>query len=65
MSGSDPLLLVAGIGAWVATGLLAVLAVANWDPFWGFWPVLAAGIVSWAIGGQVVRAGEQVEESGS
>lgn len=59
MNSSDLATLLAGVGAWGATAALALVAVANWDPFWGFFPVLAAVAASWAIGEQVVRATEQ------
>ncbi len=59
MSSSDLAVVLAGVGAWGVTAVLALVAVANWDPFWGFFPVLAAVAASWAIGEQVVRATEK------
>jgi len=39
-----------GIAAWVLVAALALFAVDQWDPFWGFFPVAAAVIGAWAVG---------------
>ena len=39
-----------GVAAWVGVAVFAVIAVANWDPLWGFFPVLAAVVSAWAVG---------------
>ncbi len=45
-----PFLLLAGVLAWVAVALLAI-GMAEWDePVWGFFPILLAVLVAWAIG---------------
>lgn len=50
MKNTDPIELVLGLAAWLAVAVFAVIAVANWDPLWGFFPVLAAVLAAWAIG---------------
>jgi hypothetical protein len=48
-------LLLAGIAAWVGVGALAV-GMAIWDePVWGFFPILAAVLVAWAVGEYVTN----------
>jgi hypothetical protein len=48
-------LLAAGVAAWVGVGALALL-MAEWDePVWGFFPILAAVLVAWAIGEYVTE----------
>lgn len=39
-----------GVAAWVGVAVFAVIAVANWDPLWGFFPVLAVVVAAWAVG---------------
>lgn len=39
-----------GIVAWLLVAVLAMVAVDQWDPLWGFFPVAAAVIAAWAIG---------------
>ncbi len=39
-----------GVAAWVLVAALALFAVDQWDPFWGFFPVAAAVLGAWAIG---------------
>lgn len=39
-----------GVVAWVLVAALALFAVDQWDPFWGFFPVAAAVIGAWAVG---------------
>lgn len=39
-----------GVAAWIGVAVFAVIAVANWDPLWGFFPVLAAVVAAWAVG---------------
>ncbi|MDA0364850.1 MAG: hypothetical protein O3B31_07135 [Chloroflexi bacterium] len=41
---------VMGVAVWLAVAVFSVIAVANWDPLWGFFPVLAAVLAAWAIG---------------
>jgi hypothetical protein len=44
-----------GVLAWGAVAAFALVAVANWDPLWGFFPVLAAVVVVWAVGEWVLN----------
>jgi hypothetical protein len=44
-----------GVLVWLAVAAFAVVAAANWDPLWGFFPVLGAVFLAWAIGEYVVR----------
>jgi hypothetical protein len=53
MQTNDVLLTLAGIVAWLAVALVAVVAVENWDPLWGFFPVAAAVVAAWLIGERV------------
>lgn len=46
---------ILGMAVWAAVAVFAVIAVANWDPLWGFFPVLAAVLIAWGIGERVVR----------
>lgn len=48
---------IAGLVAWLAVAVLALVAVEMWDPFWGFFPVAAAVIAAWAIGEWATRRG--------
>lgn len=41
---------LAGIVGWVLVAALALFAVDQWDPLWGFFPVAAAVIGMWAMG---------------
>lgn len=50
MDGNRLTELVLGVAVWLAVAIFAVIAVANWDPLWGFFPVLAAVLAAWAIG---------------
>jgi hypothetical protein len=52
---------ILGIAAWAAVAVFALIAVENWDPLWGFFPVLAAVLAAWAVGEYVMRgeAGDQ------
>lgn len=47
-----------GIAAWLGVAVFAVIATANWDPLWGFFPMLAAVIGAWAVGEFVVHPPE-------
>lgn len=47
--------LVIGVIAWIGVAILAVVAAANWDAFWGAFPVAAAVVVAWAVGEWVMR----------
>ncbi len=48
-------LLLVGILSWIGVGALAI-GMAEWDqPLWGFFPILAAVVVAWAIGESVSR----------
>ena len=43
-------LILIGVLVWAAVGCLSIL-MAAWDqPVWGFFPILAAVVVAWAIG---------------
>jgi uncharacterized integral membrane protein len=52
---SDWQAILVGVLAWLLVAVFALFAVANWDPFWGFFPVLAAVLVAWAVGEWVTR----------
>jgi hypothetical protein len=41
---------LAGIIGWTFVAALALFAVDQWDPLWGFFPVAAAVIGMWAMG---------------
>ena len=52
---TKPLLLFAGVLVWVAVALLAI-GMAEWDePVWGFFPIVLAVLVAWAIGEYVTN----------
>lgn len=53
MDTSDLLLSLAGVVAWLAVAVVAVVAVENWDPVWGFFPVAAAVVAAWVVGERV------------
>ncbi len=53
MQTNDLLLALGGIAAWIAVAVVAVVAVENWDPIWGFFPVAAAVVVAWFVGERV------------
>lgn len=59
MNGTDLAKVFLGIAAWLGVAVFAVIATANWDPLWGFFPVLAAVIGAWAVGEFVVHPPEQ------
>lgn len=48
-------LLLAGIAAWLGVGALA-LGMAEWgEPVWGFFPIVLAVLVAWAVGEYVTE----------
>jgi hypothetical protein len=48
-------LLAAGVAAWVGVAIVAIL-MAEWgEPVLGFFPMLAAVLVAWAVGEYVTR----------
>lgn len=53
MHTNDLLLTLGGIVAWLAVAVVAVIAVENWDPLWGFFPVAAAVAAAWLVGERV------------
>jgi len=63
MDGSELSAMVLGIAAWIGVAVFSVIAVANWDPLWGFFPVLAAVVGAWAIG-EYVTAGSRLDGGG-
>ncbi len=44
-----------GVVAWIGVAVLAVIAPANWEGFWGFLPVAIAVVVAWAVGEWVMK----------
>lgn len=46
---------ILGVMAWAGVAVFSVIAVANWDPLWGFFPVLAAVVLAWAAGEYITR----------
>lgn len=46
---------ILGVMAWAGVAVFSVIAVANWDPLWGFFPVLAAVVLAWAAGEYIAR----------
>jgi len=46
---------VLGLLAWALVAVFAIIAAANWDPLWGFFPVLGAVVAAWAVGEYVMR----------
>lgn len=63
MDGSELSAMVLGIAAWIGVAVFSVIAVANWDPLWGFFPVLAAVVAAWVIG-EYVTAGSRLDGGG-
>ncbi len=47
---------ILGVLSWVGVAVFSVIAVANWDPLWGFFPVLAAVVAAWAAGEYMARS---------
>lgn len=52
-----------GVATWLGVAVFAVIAVANWDPLWGFFPVLAAVVGAWAVGEYLVVASDDEASS--
>lgn len=46
---------LAGIAVWALVAVLAMVSAHYWDPLWGFFPVLGAVLVAWAVGEWVTR----------
>ncbi|MEE8422282.1 MAG: hypothetical protein V3S31_05845 [Dehalococcoidia bacterium] len=49
-----------GVAAWAGVAVFSVIAVANLDPLWGFFPVLAAVIAAWAVGEHLTNPASDV-----
>ena len=47
---------ILGVLVWAGVAVFSVIAVANWDPLWGFFPVLAAVVAAWAVGEYMTRS---------